>query len=187
MKQGKLIVIVGPSGVGKGSILKEVFKQSNNLVYSISATTRSKRTGETDGIEYFFKTKQEFQEMIKNNEFLEWAQFVDNYYGTPKQYVSKNIELGNNVILEIEVQGARQIKEQMSSALFIAILPENIGILFDRLKKRSTESKELIEKRLERAKQELKEIEEADFFNAKIINREGLLEESIQEILDIIN
>ena len=187
IKQAKLFVVVGPSGVGKGSILQEAIKKFDNLCYSISATTRPKRAGEQEGVNYFFKTKQEFKLMIENNQLLEWAEFVDNFYGTPSEYIQENIKKNKNLILEIEIQGARQIKNKMpDQSVLIFIAPPDIKSLENRLKTRSTETQDIMLKRLERAKQEIQEIEESKLFEHKIINRENELELAVDELKNII-
>jgi guanylate kinase len=123
---GNLIVIVGPSGVGKGTVLKKVFEDLDNLVFSVSVTTRKKREGEVEGKNYFFKTKEEFKEMIAKNELIEWAEFVGNFYGTPKKYIEDRVKEGKDIILEIEVEGAKQIKQILPNALFIFLAPPSI-------------------------------------------------------------
>lgn len=180
---GNLIVIVGPSGVGKGTVLKKVFQELENLVFSVSVTTRSMRPGETEGLNYFFKTKEEFMQLVNAEELLEWAEFVGNYYGTPKKYVEDQINQNNDVVLEIEVEGAKQIKKNMPDALFIFISPPSIEILHKRLKERSTETEEKILSRIEKSKQELKE---ASWFDHHLINEEGQVIETAEKLIQII-
>jgi guanylate kinase len=167
-----LIVIVGPSGVGKGTVLKKVFAELNNLVFSISVTTRHPRPGEEEGKNYFFRSKEEFQELINKQEMLEWAEFVGNYYGTPKKYVEDQISQGNDVVLEIEAEGAKQIKQKnILNSVFVFLAPPAPEILYKRLKERSTESEDKIRARVEKSKNELAEI---NWFDYKVINEEGL-------------
>jgi guanylate kinase len=180
---GCLFVLVGPSGVGKGTVLKKVFENLNNLVYSISVTTRPIRPGEKESVNYFFRTRDEFHQLVSNNELLEWAEFVGNYYGTPKNYVDEQMKLGNDVILEIEVEGAKQIKRSMPEATFIFLAPPSLEILYKRLKERSTESEEKIQARVKRAKDELTE---AHWFNYNLVNEEGHAEETAEKITQII-
>ena len=174
---GNLIVIVGPSGVGKGTVLKKVFQDLDNLVFSVSATTRPKRAGEIEGINYFFKSKQEFKQMIEKGELIEWAEFVGNFYGTPKKYIEDQVKANKDIILEIEVEGAKQIKQILPNALFIFLAPPSIEVLYKRLKERSTESEEKILARVEKSKQELQEINQ---FENLVINEEGKIEETAQ-------
>ncbi len=180
---GNLIVIVGPSGVGKGTVLKKVFQDLDNLVFSVSATTRPKRAGEIEGINYFFKSKQEFKQMIEKGELIEWAEFVGNFYGTPKKYIEDQVKANKDIILEIEVEGAKQIKQILPNALFIFLAPPSIEVLYKRLKERSTESEEKILARVEKSKQELQEINQ---FENLVINEEGKIEETAQSIIQII-
>ena len=157
-QKGILIVISGFSGVGKGTVVKRLV---NDYGYSlsVSATTREPREGEVDGREYYFKTKEEFENLIDYNGFIEWAQYVDNYYGTPRAFVEKELAAGHNVILEIEVQGAMHIKEQYPDAVLIFISAPSASALKERLIGRGTESAEVIEKRMKRA------VEESDDMN----------------------
>lgn len=179
-----LIVIVGPSGVGKGTVLKKVFAELNNLVFSISVTTRHPRPGEEEGKNYFFRSKEEFQELINKQEMLEWAEFVGNYYGTPKKYVEDQISQGNDVVLEIETEGAKQIKQKnILNSVFVFLAPPAPEILYKRLKERSTESEDKIRARVEKSKNELAEI---NWFDYKVINEEGLPNKAAEEIIHII-
>lgn len=178
---GMVIVLSGPSGVGKGTIYKEILARLDNVAVSISVTTRAPRTGEIDGVQYFFVNKEQFKNMIDNNEFLEYAQTVDNYYGTPISQVEAQTQLGNDIILEIDVKGARQIKEIKSDCLSIFILPPSLSALERRLRGRNTESEEQIQKRLALAKEEL---EVANTFDFQVVNDN--LEVSVNEIIDII-
>jgi guanylate kinase len=157
MKKGLLIVLSGPSGVGKGTV-RQYFMDllELNLAYSISMTTRNKREGETEGKDYFFVSKDEFNHAVKKGELLEYAEFVGNCYGTPKAYVERLREEGKNVILEIEVDGATQVLEKAPEALSIFIIPPSLEELEKRIRGRRSESDEVIQKRLEKAERELK-------------------------------
>lgn len=155
--RGLLIVISGPSGVGKGTVRKALFeREGHNLVYSISMTTRSIRKGETDGVEYHFVSKEKFKQEIAKGNLLEYAEFCDNYYGTPLDKVNEQLDAGQEVVLEIEVQGAMQVKQKMPDAVYVFIAPPSMSALEERLINRGTESKEIINKRLEKARKEVK-------------------------------
>ena len=155
--RGLLIVLSGPSGVGKGTVRKALFEmEGHNLEYSISMTTRAPRIGEVEGLDYYFVTREEFEEKIKNGQMLEYAEFVNNYYGTPVEEVEKNLAVGNEVVLEIEVQGALQVREKMKDAIFIFIAPPSMKALEDRLNARGTEKPEVIKERVDKAKSEIK-------------------------------
>ncbi|NLK12492.1 MAG: guanylate kinase [Candidatus Phytoplasma sp.] len=154
-ERGLLVVLSGPSGVGKGTVRKALFDmQNHNLVYSVSMTTRKPREGEVDGQDYYFVSKEEFIEGIKTNRFLEWAEFVGNYYGTPLDKLEEQLELGKEVVLEIEVEGALQVREKVKDAIFIFIAPPGKQALYDRLKKRGTEEENIIRQRIEKADNE---------------------------------
>lgn len=154
--KGLLIVISGPSGVGKGTVRKALFERDDhNLVYSISMTTRKPRVGEINGKDYFFVSREEFEKRIKENGFLEYAEFVGNYYGTPIDEVKKQIAAGNEVVLEIEVQGALQVREKVKDAVFVFIAPLSLESLYSRLHNRGTENEEIIKQRIEKAKKEI--------------------------------
>ena len=155
-QRGLLIVLSGPSGVGKGTVRKELFSQANtNYEYSISMTTRNPREGEVDGVDYFFKSREEFEALIEQGGLLEHAQFVGNYYGTPLAYVNETLDAGRDVFLEIEVQGAKQIREKAPDALFIFLAPPSLSELKSRLVGRGTETAEVIAKRIATAEEEL--------------------------------
>ena len=154
-KKGLLIVISGPSGAGKGTICREWLEKHPEAVLSVSATTRAPRPGEKDGVNYFFKTHKEFQEMIENGEFLEYAKVYDNYYGTPRKYVQQQLMSGKDVILEIDIQGALKVKERFDEGVFIFIVPPTMEELKKRIVKRGTESPEAILKRFNSAFEEL--------------------------------
>lgn len=155
-QRGLLIVLSGPSGVGKGTVRKELFSQPDtNYEYSISMTTRQPREGEVDGVDYFFKTREEFERLIEQGGLLEHAEFVGNYYGTPLAYVNETLDAGRDVFLEIEVQGAQQIREKAPNALFIFLAPPSLSELKSRLVGRGTESVDIIAKRIATAEEEL--------------------------------
>lgn len=182
MKKGLLIVYSGLSGVGKGTILNELMPMEDlNLAYSVSMTTRKPREGEVDGVNYFFVDKKRFLEAVKNGELLEHARFVGNDYGTPKEYVEKMREEGKNVILEIEINGAKQVLEKCPDALSIYIVPPSIEELENRIRKRQTEDEETILKRISKAKKEMKEI---GFYEHVVCNDD--LQTAVQEVRQII-
>lgn len=155
--RGLLVVISGPSGVGKGTVRRALFDMpNNNLVYSVSMTTRKQRPGERDGIDYYFVSKSEFEKRKEEGKFLETAEFVGNYYGTPLDKVNEQLDLGNEVVLEIEVDGAQQVKKKMPDCVMIFIVPPGKQALYDRLKRRGTESEEIIQERIAKANREFK-------------------------------
>ena len=161
MARGLLIVLSGPSGVGKGTVLKEVMKdESLHLAYSVSMTTREKRPGEEEGVNYYYVTKEQFLSAVKNGEMLEYAQFVGNYYGTPLHEVERLRDEGKNVLLEIEVQGCMQIKEKCPDVVTIFIVPPNMKELEKRIRGRGTEAEEVVQQRLEKANKEMDMIRE---------------------------
>ena len=162
-KKGILIVVSGFSGAGKGTLMKKLMQDYDNYALSISATTRQPRVGEEDGREYFFRTKEEFEKMIARDELIEYARYVENYYGTPKQYVMEQLEAGKDVILEIEIQGALNIKKKFPDALLVFIVPPTAKDLKKRLIGRGTESAEVIEKRLRRAAEESDGMDSYDY------------------------
>lgn len=164
-KKGILIVVSGFSGSGKGTIMKELLKRyENQYALSISATTRKPRAGEAEGREYFFKTTEEFEEMIKKDQLIEYAQYVGNYYGTPRAYVEEMLEQGKDVILEIEIQGALKVKEKFPDTLLLFVAPPSAEVLKQRLIGRGTEDMETINKRLSRAFEESLGVENYDYF-----------------------
>ena len=181
MNSGVLYVVSAPAGCGKGTILQTVLKNNDNLYYSVSGTTRNPRPGEIDGVNYFFHTKEEFKKLINNNDVLEYAEFCDNYYGTPRKPVEEKLSEGYDVILEIETNGAMQVKKNFSDAVMIFILPPSVGELRRRLNKRGTESAEIIEKRLGEAVREIKCAKNYDYI---MINAE--LEKAIIDFEAII-
>ena len=159
----KLIIITGPSGVGKGTVVKELLDRNKDIWLSISATTRNPRVGEKDGLNYYFISEERFKDMIDKKEFLEWAQFAGNYYGTPLSTVNEKIEKGFIVLLEIEVEGAKQIKEKFPESLSIFLLPPSKEELEKRIRNRGTEKEEAIDRRLSRADYEIASSDEFDF------------------------
>lgn len=186
MKQtnrGILLVLSGFSGSGKGTVVKEVMKKySDTYALSVSATSRQPRPGERDGIEYFFKTREEFEAMIANDELVEYAQYVSNYYGTPKAYVEEQLAVGKDVILEIEIQGALKIKEKFPETLLLFMTPPSADELKDRLVGRGTETMDVVESRLARAVEEAQGIEKYDYI---IVNDD--LEECVEHFHSIVS
>ena len=166
-EKGKLIVISGPSGAGKSTVVFKAIEGREDVCFSTSVTTRKPRPGEVDGREYFFVDPDRFKEMVENDELLEHAEYVANFYGTPRAYVEEKLEAGVNVLLDIEVQGARQVHEKMPDAVKIFIIPPSLETLEKRLKGRGTDTERAIEARLIRARQEY---QEADFYDYLIIN-----------------
>lgn len=180
-EKGNLIVISGPSGSGKGSIIKELLKRNGSLHLSVSMTSRSMRSYETNGLEYNFVSKEEFEEKIKNADLLEYTLYNNNYYGTPKSEITNNIENGKNVILEVEIEGALNVKKMVPEAIFIFILPPSMKELLKRLKGRGTEDNDKIIKRFKTA---YKEINEISKYNYVVVNDE--LEEAVTNIEAIL-
>ncbi len=179
-KQGLLLIISGPSGSGKGTIVEQL-KAKEDFSVSISATTRAPRGAEQDGVHYFFRTKEEFQHMIDNQELLEWAEFCGNRYGTPRTYVTEKMMQGQNVILEIEVQGALQVKKLYPKGILIFLVPPNLEELGRRLTNRGTEDKEAINRRIHRALEEMEFVQEYDYV---VIN--DTIEQATEDILSIV-
>lgn len=181
-KRGRLVLYTGSSGVGKGTILEELKKRDPNIKVSISNTTRNKRNGEIDGVHYNFVTREQFEKLIKENGYLEYAEYCDNYYGTPKKAVEDMLDDGYTVILEIEVQGGLQIMKKHPDVLSIFILPPSMDVLEKRLRSRGTEDEETIQKRLEQAKNE---ITFKDKYRYNVVNAE--LDKAVEQVLDIIH
>src|SRR3990167_2788237 len=179
--KGKVFVLTGPSGVGKGTIVERLFKKVNNIYLSVSATTREKREGEKEGINYFFKSKEEFKKMVDDNEFLEWAEFAGDFYGTPKFPVNNYLSCGKDVLLEIELQGAKQIREKCPDSILIFLAPPSFEALEERLIKRQTESVEKVKIRLKKAKEEM---DETKLFHYLVVNDD--LKEAVDNVLGII-
>lgn len=179
--KGKIFVLTGPSGVGKGTVVQGLLKKVENIYLSVSASTREKREGEKEGINYFFKSKEEFEKMIKEDEFLEWAEFAGNYYGSPKFQINNYLSCGKDILLEIEVQGAKQIKLKCPDAILLFLAPPSFEALEERLIKRQTESLDKVKIRLKKAKEEMKEV---SLFNYLVINDK--LDEAIENVTSII-
>lgn len=179
--KGLLIVYTGASGVGKGTIMKELLRKNPNLRLSVSATTRAPREGEVNGREYYFVTHERFDELIAEHGFLEYAEYVGNKYGTPKEPVFRMLDEGLDVILEIEVKGFLQVKEACPDCVTIFIAPPSFEVLQERLRGRGTESEEVIEKRLKTAEQEL---QSQNLFDYVVVNDD--LDRAIEEVLSII-
>ncbi len=175
-KKGIIAIISGFSGAGKGTVVAELVKRYGYAV-SVSATTRAPREGEVEGISYFFKTKEEFEQMIHNDELIEYAQYIDNYYGTPKEYVLEQVAAGKDVLLEIEMQGALKVKEKFPEVSLIFVTPPSAAGLRERLINRGTESMEVIDKRLARAKEECAYMKEYDYI---VVNDD--LEECVEQM-----
>lgn len=163
-ERGLLIVLSGPSGVGKGTVRKAIFEQpDNDLDYSISMTTRKKREGEIEGVDYFFRTKDQFEELIASGGLLEYAEYVGNYYGTPLDYVNQTLASGKDVFLEIEVQGALQVREKMPEGIFIFLTPPGLGELKSRIVGRGTDEVAVIERRMTKAVEEINLMQHYDY------------------------
>ena len=162
-KKGILLIVSGFAGSGKGTLMKELTSRYDNYALSISATTREARPGEADGKDYFFIARDKFEEMIEKGELLEHACYVGNYYGTPRAFVEKMLDEGKDVILEIETQGALKVKEILPDALLLFVLPPSVPEIYKRLKKRGTETEEIIRKRMERGEQEARDMLAYDF------------------------
>ena len=181
-KRGLLIVLSGPSGVGKGTVRAAIFsKGEQKFVYSISATTRLPRTGETDGVDYFFKTREEFEQMIQNKQLLEYAEYVGNYYGTLLEYVENTLAKGKDVFLEIDVQGAIQVRDLMPDGVFIFLTPPDLNELESRIVNRGTDSDEVIAKRMKTAREEL---ELMKYYDYSVVN--DTVDNAVQKIEAII-
>ncbi|MBU5366266.1 guanylate kinase [Enterococcus devriesei] len=181
-ERGLLIVLSGPSGVGKGTVRKAIFERDDNeFQYSVSMTTRPKREGEVEGVDYYFRTKEEFEAMIEAGEMLEYAEYVGNYYGTPLTYVNKTLDEGKDVFLEIEVQGAQQVKDKVPDGVFIFLTPPDLTELKARIVGRGTDSAEVIDERMRVARQE---IEMMALYDYAVVNDQVL--KAVDRIKDII-
>jgi guanylate kinase len=178
---GLLIIISGPSGTGKGTICKSLLQHRPDIFYSISATTRVPRDGEQDGHSYHFKSKEEFEEMLARDEFLEWARVYDNYYGTPRAPMAEALAAGKDVILEIDVQGAMKVKEKAPEGVYVFIVPPSMEVLRARIIGRATDSMEVINKRMDKALGELSKLYE---YNYVVIN--DVLAEAVNKVECII-
>ncbi len=179
--QGVLLVVSGPSGAGKGTICSMLRKQLPNLGYSVSVTTRQPRTGEIDGVNYFFKTVDEVKEMIAKDELLEYAEVYGNYYGTPREYVMEQLKAGKDVLLEIDIQGALQVKKRFPEGVFVFIVPPSLDELSARIYKRGTDSEDVIKRRLASAASELTYAAEYDYI---IVN--DIAEKAADKVLTIM-
>ena len=182
-ERGLLIVFSGPSGVGKGTVRQEIFSTPDHkFEYSVSMTTRAQRPGEVDGKDYFFRSREEFEELIRNGQRLEYAEYVGNYYGTPLTYVNETLDKGIDVFLEIEVQGALQVKKKVPDAVFIFLTPPDLNELQERLVGRGTDSEEVIAQRIERAREEIALMSEYDY---AIVNDEvPLAAERVKRVIE---
>ena len=182
-ERGLLIVFSGPSGVGKGTVRQEIFSTPDHkFEYSVSMTTRAKRPGEVDGKDYFFRSREEFEELIRNGQMLEYAEYVGNYYGTPLTCVNETLDKGIDVFLEIEVQGALQVKKKVPDAVFIFLTPPDLNELQERLVGRGTDSEEVIAQRIERAREEIALMSEYDY---AIVNDEvPLAAERVKRVIE---
>ena len=171
-ERGQLIVLSGPSGVGKSTVIAELFAQRSNIYFSVSYTTRQPRVGEQDGVNYNFVSREEFERMIADDELLEYAEYVDNYYGTSMKLIQEKLDAGIDVLLDIEVQGAAKVRARCPDALFIFIIPPSFEVLSRRLHRRNTDSEEVIAGRLAKARQEFREIPKYDYLviNDKVAN-----------------
>lgn len=162
-EKGILVVLSGPSGVGKGTVCKALRECTPELIYSVSATTREPREGEVEGVNYFFKTREQFQQLIRDDQVLEWAEYVGNYYGTPRKFVEDTLNAGKDIILEIEVQGALKVKQKFPEGVFIFLLPPSMDELENRIVGRGTESEESIRSRMSVAMDEIRLMEHYDY------------------------
>ncbi|RWZ60595.1 guanylate kinase [Halobacillus fulvus] len=162
-EKGILFILSGPSGVGKGTVRKALFERSTDLRYSISMTTRDPREGEVDGVDYFFKSREEFEHLIRQGQLIEHAEYVGNYYGTPRQYVEETLDQGKDVFLEIEVQGAMKVRENFPQGVFIFLIPPSLEELKDRIVSRGTETEEKVKNRLLAAKEEIDMMDAYDY------------------------
>ena len=175
MNKGILVVVSGFSGAGKGTVMKRLMEKYDGYALSVSATTRKPRPGEEDGREYFFRTRDEFEKLIEEDALLEYAQYVENYYGTPRSYVEEQLQAGRNVILEIEIQGAMKIKEKIPEALLVFVTPPTVEELERRLTGRGTETAQVIADRLARAGEEAKGMDQYDYI---------LVNDTVEECVD---
>jgi len=182
-ERGLLIVLSGPSGVGKGTVRKAIFESDDNdFQYSVSMTTRQKREGEVEGVDYYFRTREEFEALIEAGEMLEYAEYVGNYYGTPLSYVQQTLDQGKDVFLEIEVQGAKQVKDKVPAGVFIFLTPPDLAELRSRITGRGTDSAEVIDERMRVAREE---IEMMALYDYAVVNDE--VPKAVQRIREIIS
>ena len=182
-QKGLLVIISGPAGSGKGTIVSRL-RELAPFDFSVSATTRSPRPGEQHGVHYYFVDKADFENKIKEGEMLEYAQYVGNYYGTPRKPVEDALSAGKNIILDIEVKGALQIKEKMPEAIMIYVLPPDYETLLARIRGRGPETEEVIQKRMNEAKNEIKTFPKYDYV---VINRDGGVDRAAQDVLSILH
>ena len=162
-EKGLLLVLSGPAGVGKGTVCGALRQENTSVQYSVSATTRSPREGEQDGVNYFFKTREQFEKMIEQDQLLEWAEYVGNYYGTPIEYVRETLDSGQDIILEIEVQGALKVRERFPEGVFIFLMPPSLAELRSRIVGRGTETEDIINKRMTVAREEIDMMKKYDY------------------------
>ena len=181
MSKGILVVVSGFSGSGKGTVMKRLMEKYDNYALSVSVTTRNPRPGEKDGEAYFFRTKEEFEQLIREDGLIEYAQYVENYYGTPRKYVEEQLAAGKDVILEIEIQGARKIKKKFPEAVLVFVTAPSMEELKERLVGRGTETAEVIHQRLARAAQEAEGVDEYDYV---LVNDQ--LDEAVDRLHGII-
>lgn len=182
-ERGLLIVLSGPSGVGKGTVRKAIFdSEDNDFQYSISMTTRKQRIGEVEGVDYFFRSREEFEELIASDQMLEYAEYVGNYYGTPLSYVQQTLDEGKDVFLEIEVQGALQVKKQVPDGVFIFLTPPDLTELRSRITGRGTDAADVIDERMRVARAEIEMMASYDY---AVVNDE--VPQAVQRIKDIIS
>jgi len=180
--KGKLVIVSAPSGTGKGTVISKLLEERPEFTFSVSATTRNPRPGEKDGLEYYFLTHERFRDMISNDEFLEYAEYVGEFYGTPDKPIRDNLDSGKTIILDIEVQGAKQVMEKKPDAITIFIVPPNMEELENRLRGRGTDNEEKLAARLKRATQELEEQSHYDYI---VVN--DSVSRAASEILSIID
>lgn len=180
-KTGKLIIISGPSGTGKGTIVRRLVDEMDNVTISVSMTTRESRRGEVHGVSYYFVSKDEFEEIIENDGFLEYAKVYEHYYGTPKRKVIEDLEAGRDVILEIDIQGAMKVKESFPQGVFVFILPPSLEELRRRIEGRATDSSDVIELRMSKAEDEIQWLEKYDYY---VVNDD--LEDAVKKVKCII-
>ena len=176
-----VLIISGPSGAGKGTVVEALLKKMD-FALSISATSREPRKNDIDGVNYFFYNKEDFEKMIAADEFLEYAEFCGNYYGTPRSYVDKSIKEGKDVLLEIEIQGSLQVKKKIPEAILVFLTPPSLDVLEQRLRGRNTETEEKIQLRLAKAEEELKML---DLYDYVVVN--DTVEKSVEDIIEIVN
>lgn len=162
-EKGLLLVLSGPAGVGKGTVCSALRQENTSVQYSVSATTRSPREGEQDGVNYFFKSREQFEKMIEQDQLLEWAEYVGNYYGTPIEYVRETLNSGQDIILEIEVQGALKVRERFPEGVFIFLMPPSLAELRSRIVGRGTETEDIINKRMTVAREEIDMMKKYDY------------------------